>query len=83
MNLNYPKKRLYIINLDRLQVGGYSMKLLSPRDVAEVTGLPYRKALLIVKSANHIQIGNCYYITERALAALLNPSTAILIEEDK
>ena len=36
MNLNYPKKRLYIINLDRLQVGGYSMKLLSPRDVAEV-----------------------------------------------
>lgn len=51
------------------------MKMLNTRQVAEVTGLPYRKALLLVKSANHIQIGNCYYITERALGALLNPST--------
>ena len=59
------------------------MKMLNAKQVAEITGLPYRKALLIVKSANHIQIGNCYYITERALTALLNPSTAILIEEDK
>jgi hypothetical protein len=58
------------------------MKMLNTRQVAEVTGLPYRKALLLVKSANHIQIGNCYYITERALGALLNPSTAILIEEE-
>lgn len=59
------------------------MKMLTAKQVAELTGLPYRKALLLVKSANHIQIGNCYYITERALAALLNPSTAILIEEDE
>lgn len=59
------------------------MKLLNAKQVAEVTGLSYRRALLIVKSANHVQIGNCYYITERALASLLNPSTPILIEEDK
>jgi hypothetical protein len=59
------------------------MKLLNAKQVAEVTGLSYRRALLIVKSANYVQIGNCYYITERALTALLNPSAPILIEEDK
>lgn len=59
------------------------MKMLNAKQVAEVTGLSYRRALLIVKNANHIQIGNCYYITERALRDLLNPSTPILIEEDE
>ena len=59
------------------------MKLLNAKQVADVTGLSYRRALLIVKSANHVQIGNCYYITERALETLLNPSTPILIEEEK
>ena len=57
------------------------MKLLSPQEVAELTGLPYAKALLVIKSANHIQIGNRYYISEDMLRAFLNPDTAITIEE--
>lgn len=32
------------------------MKLLCPKEVAEITGLPYIKALALVKSTNHIQI---------------------------
>ena len=58
------------------------MKLLSPKEVAEITGLPYLKALLLIKSANHIQINNRYYITEKALMELLSQDTAILIKEE-
>ena len=57
------------------------MKLLSPKDVAQITGLPYSKALFLIKSANHIQINNRYYITEKALTELLCQDTAILITE--
>ena len=57
------------------------MKMLTPYDVAEITGLSYAKALLIIKSANHIQINNRYYVSESTLRAFLNPKTAILIEE--
>ena len=57
------------------------MKLLLPQEVAELTGLPYAKALLLVKSANHIQIGSRYYISEDMLRAVLNPDTAIVIKE--
>lgn len=59
------------------------MKLLSPYQVAEITGLPYAKALLLIKSANHIQINNRYYISETSLKTFLNPDTPILIEEVK
>ena len=58
------------------------MKMLTPYDVAAMTGLSYAKALLIIKSMNHIQIGNRYYVSEKTLAAFLNPSTPILIEEE-
>ena len=58
------------------------MKLLSPKEVAEITGLPYSKALLVIKSANHVQINNRYYITEKVLHDLLNHDGAILIKEE-
>jgi hypothetical protein len=58
------------------------MKMLSPQQVAEITGLTYAKALLLIKSANHIQINNRYYISETTLRAFLNPDTPMLIEED-
>lgn len=58
------------------------MKMLSPYDVAEITGLPYHKALLLIKSMNHIQIGNRYYVSEDTLRAFLTPSTPMLIKEE-
>ena len=58
------------------------MRMLSPYQVAEITGLNYAKALLLIKSANHIQINNRYYISETTLRAFLNPETPMLIEED-
>ena len=58
------------------------MKLLSPKDVAQITGLPYSKALLVIKSANHVQINNRYYITEKVLHDLLNHDGSILIKEE-
>ena len=59
------------------------MKMLSPQQVAEITGLPYSKALLIIKSTNHIQINNRYYVSESTLRAFLNPDTPILIESEE
>lgn len=59
------------------------MKMLTPYEVAAVTGLPYAKALLLIKSTNHIQINNRYYVSETTLKAFLNPDTPILIEEEK
>ena len=59
------------------------MKLLTPMEVAQRTGLPYVKALLIVKSLNYIQIGNRYYISEGALEAFLNNNTPIMIMEEE
>lgn len=57
----------------------YLMKLLCPKDVAAITGLPYIKALALVKSTNHIQIDNRYYVSETVLKAFLNPDTALKI----
>lgn len=59
------------------------MKMLTPYEVAAVTGLPYAKALLLIKSTNHIQINNRYYVSETTLKAFLNPDTPILIEEEE
>ena len=59
------------------------MKMLTPYDVADMTGLPYEKALLLIKSTNHIQINNRYYVSETTLRSFLNPDTPILIEEEK
>ena len=57
------------------------MLMLTPYDVARITGLPYAKALLLIKSTNHIQINNRYYVSETTLKAFLNPDTPMLIEE--
>ncbi len=59
------------------------MKMLTPNDVAAVTGLPYAKALLLVKSASHIQIGNRYYISETNLRSFLTQAEAIEIREQE
>lgn len=59
------------------------MKMLTPYEVATVTGLPYAKALLLIKNTNHIQINNRYYVSESTLKAFLNPDTPILIEEEE
>jgi len=59
------------------------MRLLTPYDVAEITGLPYAKALLLIKSTNHLQIQGRYYVSEDTLRAFLNPDTPMLIEEEK
>ena len=58
------------------------MKLLTTKQVAELTGLPYSKALMLIKSANHIQMGSRYYVSEESLRAILNPDGAIKIVED-
>ncbi|MBR2937291.1 MAG: hypothetical protein IKB80_02185 [Oscillospiraceae bacterium] len=58
------------------------MKMLSPQQVAEITGLPYSKALLLIKNMNHLQINNRYYVSETTLRAFLNPDTPMLIKED-
>ena len=59
------------------------MRMLTPYQVAEITGLPYAKALVLIKSTNHIQINNRYYVSETTLRNFLNPSTPMLIEEDE
>ena len=81
MEPNLQRLHLYILNMNthREEI---PMRLLTPYDVARITGLPYAKALLIIKSANHIQVNNRYYISETSLRAFLNPDTPILIEED-
>lgn len=56
-----------------------SMKLLSPQQVAELTGLPYEKALALIKQLNYIQIDRRYYVSEAVLRAFLNPSEPILV----
>ena len=59
------------------------MKLLTPMEVAQRTGLPYAKALLLVKSLNYIQIKRCYYIREDVLEAFLKTDTPIIIMEEE
>ena len=55
------------------------MRMLSPQEVSEITGLPYRKALELIKQLNYIQINNRYYIFEDALKGLMNLNEPILI----
>ena len=59
------------------------MRMLTPYQVAEITGLPYAKALVLIKSTNHIQINNRYYVSETTLRNFLNPDTPMLIEEEE
>lgn len=58
------------------------MRLLTPYDVAKITGLTYAKALLVIKNLNHIQINNRYYVAETVLKTFLHTDTPLLIKED-
>ena len=55
------------------------MKLLSPQEVAAETGLPYGKALALIKELNHVQINNRYYVSYNVLKAFLEPKDAIKV----
>ena len=59
------------------------MKLLSAKQISAITGLPYAKALLLIKNMNHLQICNRFYVSESTLKAFLNPDAPMLIEEDE
>lgn len=58
------------------------MKLLSPKQVAQITGLPYSKALAVVKEFAYTKIDNCYYITESKLKAYLHSEDATELTTD-
>ena len=58
------------------------MKLLSPNDVASMTGLPYAKALLLIKGMAYIRIDRRYYVSEENLNAFLTQSDAVEITNE-
>lgn len=59
------------------------MKLLSPNQVAKLTGLPYNKALTIIKSLAYVHIDHNYYITETKLRDFLSQDCAMEIRDVK
>jgi len=59
------------------------VKLLCPQQVAELTGLPYAKALLLIKNTNHVQIDNRYYVLDSVLEEFLRPDTPIKIISER
>lgn len=59
------------------------MKLLSPTQVAEVTGLPYAKALTVIKSLAYTRIDHNYYINESKLKAFLLQEDAVELRSTK
>ena len=58
------------------------MKLLSPQQVAEITGLSYAKALRVVKNLAYTKVYNHYYISESKLKAFLGSDDATEITKD-
>lgn len=58
------------------------MKLLTPADLSALTGLNYAKSLVLIKSMNHLQIGNRYFVSMTTLKKFLDPAVPMLIEED-
>lgn len=59
------------------------MRLLSPRDVAEITGLPYAKALAIIKGLAYTRIDRNYYLSESKLRDFLAQDCAIELTTTK
>lgn len=60
------------------------MKLLSPYEIAEQTGLPYAKALMLIKAMAYIRIANRYYVSEANFNAFLTQESAIeIIDTDE
>ena len=58
------------------------MRLLSPYDVATLTGLPYAKALTLIKSMAYLKLDRRYYVSEATLSAFLTQSEAVEITND-
>lgn len=59
------------------------MRLLSPNQVAEITGLPYTKALTIIKSLAYTRIDHNYYISESKFKAFLSQDCAVELTTEK
>lgn len=59
------------------------MKMLTPYDVAEITGLSYHKALMLVKGMAFIRMDNRYYVSEENLQKFLTQDTAVEIFNTK
>ena len=53
------------------------MKLLTPYEVAKLTGLGYAKALMLIKGMAYIRMDNRYYVSEENLKKFLTQDTAI------
>ena len=58
------------------------MKLLTPKDIAELTGLGYGKALLLMKAMNYIQIGNRYYVSKENFKKFVTQDTPVMLTEE-
>ena len=59
------------------------MRLLSPNQVAEVTGLPYTKALTVIKSLAYTRIDHNYYISETKLREFLSQDCVVELRNTK
>ena len=55
------------------------MKLLSPSEVGALTGLPYAKALTLIKGMAYIRIDKRYYVSETNFRAFLTQNEAVEI----
>ena len=58
------------------------MRLLSPYDVATLTGLPYAKALILIKSMAYLKLDRRYYVSEATLSAFLTQNEAVEITNE-
>ena len=59
------------------------MKFLSPNQVAEITGLPYTKALTMIKSLAYTRIDHNYYISESKLRAFMQQDCIVELRTTK
>lgn len=59
------------------------MKFLSPNQVAEITGLPYTKALTVIKSLAYTRIDHNYYISESKLRAFMQQDCIVELRTTK
>lgn len=55
------------------------MKLLTPYEVAELTGLGYAKTLMLIKGMAYIRMDNRYYVSEETLRNFLTQNTAVTL----
>lgn len=53
------------------------MKMLTPYDVAAITGLRYAKALMLIKGMAYIRLDNRYYVSEENFKRFMTQDTAV------